>query len=102
MIVLRSKAQLDSFKERNPWRMEHNPGHSWETCSCCHQDYMHYEGESGDYGVSIDIVPIGRGVFRVVEVYEEEYYTYNKYGEVEDRHFRIVKTKTVAIYRPRK
>ena len=102
MIILRSKAQLDSFKERNPFRMEHTPGHSWQECSCCHNDYMQYEMESGEYGVYIDVVPIRRGVSRVIEVYEEEYWTYNQYGEVQDRLFRIVKTKTVAIYRPRK
>tara|TARA_B100002019_G_scaffold286076_1_gene295982 strand:+ start:651 stop:836 length:186 start_codon:yes stop_codon:yes gene_type:complete len=61
---------------------------------------MVYGGESAEYGVFIDIRPIRRGVFRVVEVFEEEYYSYNEHGEIEDRHFREIKTKTVAIYRP--
>lgn len=102
MIVLRSKAQLDSFKERNPFRMEYTPGYSWQQCPCCDGDSMDYDMKSGEYGVYIDIVPIRRGVFRVVEVYEEEYYSYDEYGDVQDRHFRVVQTKTVAIYRPRK
>lgn len=102
MIVLRSKAQLDSFKERHPFRVEYTPGYSWQGCPCCGGDYMEHDRGSGEYGVSIDIVPIRRGVFRVVEVYEEEYYSYDEYGDVQDRHDRVVKTKTLAIYRPRK
>jgi len=103
MIVLRSKAQLDSFMERNPFRVEYDEGgYTWESCPCCGQDHMQYEREAGEYGVSTVLRPARRGVSRVVEVYEEEYYTYNEHDEIEDRHYRVVKTKTVAIYRPRK
>tara|TARA_B100000035_G_C20724878_1_gene432888 strand:+ start:238 stop:546 length:309 start_codon:yes stop_codon:yes gene_type:complete len=102
MIVLRSKAQLDSFRERNPYRTVYTPGYSYQGCPCCGGDYMDYDMKAGEYGVSIALRPIRRGVFRVVEVYEEEYYSYDEYGDIEDRHFRVVQTKTVAIYRPRK
>ena len=103
MIVLRSKAQLDSFMERHPFRVEYTEGgYSWEQCSCCYQDYMQHKTEPGEYGVSTVLRPARRGGSRVVEVFEEEYYTYNEHDEIEERHYRVVQTKTVAIYRPRK
>ena len=103
MIVLRSKAQLDSFMERHPFRVEYDDGgYSYEHCSCCHQETMQYYREPGEYGVSTVLRPARRGVSHVVEVFQEEYYSYDIDGDIQDRHFRVVKTKTVAIYRPRK
>ena len=103
MIVLRSKAQLDSFMERHPFRVEYDDGgSSWHQCSCCGGDYMDYDREPREYGVSTVLRPARRGVSHVVEVFEEEYYSYDINGDILDRHFRVVQTKTVAIYRPRK
>ena len=96
MIILRSKAQLDSFMERHPFRVEYDEG------GYSYHEGMEYYRESSEYGVSTVVRPTRRGASRVVEVFQEEYYTYNEHDEIEERHYREVKTKTVAIYRPRK
>ena len=82
MIILRSEAQLDSFMERHPFRVV-------------------LQG-TRRAKVSTVLRPIRRGVSRVVEVLEEEYYSYDIDGDIQDRHVRVVNTETVAIYRPRK